>query len=221
MFSIPIIHYEIKDWKRNKQRILDALPDESDYLEPDGSHYTDFFEEREDKEESLPSYAETVIDIVKPHLAEFTNKRRVEFTDMWFQKYDNGMQHGIHNHGHSGWSCVLYVEYDPKVHLPTTFYSPFNNPWSGRLQIFEPPVREGDLVIFPATVAHNAPENKSDKRRTIVSFNIRGKVDKVKYQLWDGDPMVYVKESFAENTPKGAKTGPGIGRVKDPYAFKL
>ncbi len=79
----------------------------------------------------------------------------------------------------------------------------------------------GDLVIFPSTVAHNAPENKSDKRRTIVSFNIRGKVDKVKYQLWDGDPMVYVKESFAENTPKVAKTGPGIGKVKDPYAFKL
>lgn len=214
MFSIPIIHYQVRDWTVNKKRILDALPDESDYLEPDGSHYTDFFEERDDKETELPSYAETVIDIIKPHLADFTNKRRVEFTDMWFQKYDNGMQHGMHNHGHSGWSCVLYVEYDPQVHLPTTFYSPFNNPWSGRLQIFEPPVREGDLVIFPSTVAHNAPENKSDKRRTIVSFNIRGKVDKVKYQLWDGDPMVYVKESFAENTPKVAKT-------KDPYAFKL
>ena len=63
-------------------------------------------------------------------------------------------------------------------------------------------------------MAHNGPENKSDKRRTIVSFNLRGKVDKVKKSLWHGDPMIYVRDSYAASTPEDAKTN-------DPYAFKL
>tara|TARA_B100001996_G_C18663407_1_gene593955 strand:+ start:1501 stop:2157 length:657 start_codon:yes stop_codon:yes gene_type:complete len=213
MFSVPIIYYPIKDWSVNKKRILDALPDEEGLLEPDGSLYTDFFEEREDKEDKLPSYAEVVIDIIKPYLADFTNKRRVEFTDMWFQTSYRDQTHGIHNHGHSGWSCVMYIEYDPKYHKPTTFYSPFNNPWSGRLQVFEPPVVEGDLIIFPSTVAHEGPRNTSDVKRTVISFNIRGKVDKVKYKMWDGDPMVYVRQAFDESTPDDAKA--------NRYEFKI
>ena len=188
MFSVPIIYYPIKDWSVNKKRILDALPDEEGLLEPDGSLYTDFFEERVDKEDKLPSYADVVIDIIKPYLADFTNKRRVE-------------------------SCVMYIEYDPKYHKPTTFYSPFNNPWSGRLQVFEPPVVEGDLIIFPSTIAHEGPRNTSDVKRTVISFNIRGKVDKVKYKMWDGDPMVYVRQAFDESTPDDAKA--------NRYEFKI
>ncbi len=49
------------------------------------------------------------------------------------------------------------------------------------------------MVIFPATVMHEAPQNRSDVRRTIVSFNIRGHVDNVKYKLWDGDPIRVVR----------------------------
>lgn len=102
------------------------------------------------------------------------------------------MKHGVHNHGHSGWSAVLYVEFDPEYHTATKFYSPFNNPWSGRLQTFIPPVNEGDLVIFPATISHEALPNESERLRTIISFNLRGKVDKVKKTMWDGDPIVRV-----------------------------
>ena len=190
LFSIPIAHYEIENWRKNKERIMNALPAfQEEHLESNGEQYTDFFHQHE---EMLPAYADTVISIIEPYLAEFTERRRVEFTDMWCQTSHRGQKHGIHNHGHSGWSAVIYVDFDPRVHTATQFISPFNNPWSGRLQTFQPPVKEGDMVIFPATVAHEALPNESDKPRTIVSFTIRGKVDKVKKTIWEGDPIVRV-----------------------------
>ena len=190
LFSIPIAHYEIENWRKNKERIMNALPAfQEEHLESNGEQYTDFFHQHE---ELLPAYADTVIAIIEPYLAEFTERRRIEFTDMWCQTSYTGQKHGLHNHGHSGWSAVIYVDFDPKVHSATQFVSPFNNPWSGRLQTFIPPVNEGDMVIFPATIAHEALPNESNKPRTIVSFNIRGKVDKVKKTMWEGDPIVRV-----------------------------
>lgn len=194
MFAVPIIHYPIANWAENKKKILDALPDDCpEHKDPaDNGLYTDFFLNADKDSTELPEYSDTIISIIKPYLAEFTDQRRVEFTDMWYQKYNTGVQHQVHTHGHSGWSSVIYVEFDPMVHQPTTFYSPFRNPWNGNLELFHPPVKEGDMVIFPATVMHEASPNRSEKRRTIVSYNLRGHVDVVKKELWQGDPIIKV-----------------------------
>lgn len=190
MFTVPLVHYRIADWQHNKQRILNALPElNEEHLKSNGDVYTDFFDWY--AEPDLPPYADTVIDIIKPYLADFTDQRRVEFTDMWFQSSFNGNGHSLHNHGHSGWSSVIYVEFNPKVHTPTRFISPFNNFWNGNLEDYMPEVQEGDMVIFPSTIAHEAEVNKSNVKRTIVSYNLRGKVDKVKRSMWQGDPVVY------------------------------
>ena len=192
MFAVPIIHYPIANWAENKKKILDALPDEcQEHSDPaDNGLFTDFFVNSGEGSEELPDYADTVISVIKPYLAEFTDQRRVEFTDMWYQKYYKGVSHSVHNHGHSGWSSVIYVEFDPKLHEATQYFSPFKNIWNGNLETFQAPVEEGDMVIFPATIAHEAPVNRSDTRRTIVSYNLRGHTDLVKKKLWDGDPIV-------------------------------
>ena len=194
MFQVPIIHYQIENWEHNKKRILDALPPECpEHADPqDHGLFTDFFLTAAAGVKTMPEYSETVIDIIKPYLADFSGERRVEFTDMWYQKYYKGVSHSVHNHGHSGWSSVIYVEFDPKVHEATQYFSPFKNIWNGNLETFQAPVEEGDMVIFPATIAHEAPVNRSDKRRTIVSYNLRGHTDYVKKQLWDGDPIIKV-----------------------------
>tara|TARA_B100000676_G_scaffold14919_1_gene13398 strand:+ start:61 stop:654 length:594 start_codon:yes stop_codon:yes gene_type:complete len=192
MFSVPIIHYEIENWEFNKKRILDALPPECpEHADPqDHGLYTDFFLTAAEGVTEMPSYSKTVIDIIKPYLADFSGERRIEFTDMWYQKYYKGVQHSYHNHGHSGWSSVIFVEFDPKLHEATQFISPFNNIWNGNLEIFQPPVNEGDMIIFPSTIAHEAPPNRSDTRRTIVSYNLRGHTDTVKATLWEGLPFI-------------------------------
>ena len=196
MFEVPIIHYEIANWKENKKKILDALREECPEHSNPSDHglFTDFFENAGPESKELPPYAQTILGVIKPYIADFSSERRVEFTDMWYQKYYKGVQHQVHTHGHSGWSCVMYVEFDPEVHEPTQFYSPFKNPWNGNLETFQPPVTEGDMVIFPSTIMHEAPANRSDKRRTIISYNIRGHVDVVKFKMWDGDPIRVVSK---------------------------
>ena len=46
------------------------------------------------------------------------------------------------------------------------------------------------MVIFPSTIAHEALPNSSRVSRTVISYNLRGHTDVVKYQLWQGDPIV-------------------------------
>ena len=195
MFSVPIIHYEIENWAENKQKIMAALPNhkKEHYEVSDDSItglYTDFYKNAEVGNDTLPDYASVVIDIIKPYLQDFTDQRRVEFTDMWYQTEEYGSSHGLHNHGHSGWSSVIYVDFDPQIHTATQFFSPFNNPWNGNLEAYQPPVKEGDMVIFPSTIAHEALPNSSRVPRTVISYNLRGHTDVVKYQLWQGDPIV-------------------------------
>ena len=156
MFSIPIVHYPMANWAENKKKILDALPaeDETQADPQDNGLYTDFFINSKAGNEELPSYFHTVLGVIRPYLADFTEERRLEFVDMWYQKYYKNVEHKVHCHGNSGWSAVIYVEFDPEVHEPTMFYSPFMNPWNGNLETFQPPVNEGDMVLFPTTVMH-------------------------------------------------------------------
>lgn len=184
MFTVPIVHYPIENWSENKKKILDALPPEDDsQLEPNGTGlYTDFFINGEVKE--LPSYFHTVVDIIKPYLKNFMDGNPVEFVEMWYQKYYNMVEHKTHCHGFTGWSSIIYVEFDPKVHESTRFFSPFRQPWDCDVEVFQPKVKEGDMILFPSSLLHEAPVNRTDTRRTIISYNIRGYVDYVKHTLF-------------------------------------
>ena len=185
MFSVPIIHYPIDNWEQNKKRILDVLPlDCPEHCDPENDGlYTDFFLAEDESITEMPEYSKTVIDIIKPYLFDFYKEGKIEFIDMWYQRYYKGVQHTIHNHGHSGWSSVIYVELDPDEHEGTNFISPFNDMWTGDTQFYTPDVREGDMVLFPSPILHEALPNKSDKRRTVISYNLRGHVNKVKVTL--------------------------------------
>ena len=184
MFTVPIVHYPIENWSENKKKILDALPPEDEsQLEPNGSGlYTDFFINGKVKE--LPSYFHTVVDVIKPYLKSFMDGNPVEFVEMWYQKYYNMVEHKTHCHGFTGWSSIIYAEFDPKVHESTRFFSPFRQPWDCDVEVFQPEVKEGDMILFPSSLLHEAPVNRTDTRRTIISYNIRGYVDYVKHTLF-------------------------------------
>ena len=108
----------------------------------------------------------------------------VEFVEMWYQKYYNMVEHKTHCHGFTGWSSIIYVEFDPNIHESTRFFSPFRQPWDCDMETFQPNVKEGDMILFPSSLLHEAPLNKSNTRRTIISYNIRGYVDYVKHTLF-------------------------------------
>ena len=96
----------------------------------------------------------------------------VDKWQLWSQRYTRGQYHGAHNHGLMNISCVLYVEFDDKEHFPTTFYSPFPDPYFGTINKIAPPVSEGEILTFPSILLHESPASVSDKQRTIMSFNI-------------------------------------------------
>lgn len=181
-FGIPFYIYSIADWEEKKKIILDSLPDFKKYkLEKsknsghgDKNHYTDYF----DNLEKPPEYAKVVLGCIDDEILSFcrTTQENWNLTSIWFQTYEKYNNFSVHNHGIEGWSAVLYVEFDDQEHSPTTFYSPYPS-WKrsmvGQYETHVPKVKEGDLLLFPAMIQHEASSNMSDKRRTIISFNLK------------------------------------------------
>jgi hypothetical protein len=76
-----------------------------------------------------------------------------------------------------GFSLVLYVEYDPKVHTPTTFVCPWQDPRTDTTSLICPQdIKEGTLVIVPSYTLHYATPNLSNKIRTVISADLLPKL---------------------------------------------
>ena len=72
---------------------------------------------------------------------------------------------------------VLYVEYDPKVHTPTCFAAPWQDPRTDTTKLSYPlNVIEGTLIIVPSYTLHFVGLNESRKKRTIISFDLLPKL---------------------------------------------
>lgn len=83
--------------------------------------------------------------------------------ELWFQQYDTDSTHGWHTHG-SNFTGVYYLEFPdgaPKTQLVDEEY-----------KVFEPDIKEGDILIFPSFIHHRGPINNNNKRKTIISFNL-------------------------------------------------
>jgi len=82
-----------------------------------------------------------------------------EIQNIWFQQYKEGDEHDWHNHPHTQFSNVYFLEL-PSTNMKTEFAThPDIN------------VSEGDVITFPAHLVHRSKPNQSNKRKTIISFN--------------------------------------------------
>ena len=112
---------------------------------------------------------------MRPDLFEFCQEAEVScsLTDAWAVKYQKGDQQGVHNHRGWGFSGILYVEYDPKVHTPTCFVAPWQDPVSDTVHINAvQDVEEGTLLIFPSYCLHCVTPSSVSKPRTIIAFDM-------------------------------------------------
>jgi hypothetical protein len=179
MFTIPHAIYPALDnfaeYKKKLLKIFDE--DKRCKHNPDKQIKTDYFYNSDNT--SHPSYCSLVEEALSPYLQQTEKSMGFELKirSMWYQQSKKGQAHGVHNHGPKGFSAVWYVEFDPNEHLGTTFHAPFPDILTGELLSYTPPVKEGDLVIFPSHMLHEQLENSSNKRRSIVSFNIKGYTD--------------------------------------------
>jgi len=116
------------------------------------------------------SYHRPYLDIVRlpfeEHLLEVFDKlklqRRLRTTNCWFQQYQHLDYHNWHTHNNAQYSSIYYLEL-PEATSKTTFKVLDDE--------FEVDVNEGDILTFPASYTHCSKPNKSNDRKTIISFN--------------------------------------------------
>ena len=86
----------------------------------------------------------------------------IELAEMWFQQYQKYDMHDWHTHGEQ-YTGVYYLEF-PTGSSQTELVSPYDH----SKHLID--VEEGDIIFFPAHVAHRGTTNLT-KRKTIISFN--------------------------------------------------
>ena len=106
---------------------------------------------------------------LQEHFKDCANEMGFEnfiLMNMWYQQYELTGTHGWHVHFHN-YTGVYYVEFDQEENPKTEFLYPQNQNKS-----FTIDVKEGDLIVFPSTIIHRSGINLSNKRKSIISFNL-------------------------------------------------
>ena len=165
MFSIPLTRYKCSWWKQKRETLLRLL-DEQDLCQGDEQVLSDY--------RSSEKYIDTISDILSDELSWFAHdyKCQPQIVRAWYERALPYMYHPTHNHGHGGYSAVLYIEYNPKYHRPTNFIAPFDHFITGEQLVYEPDVEEGHLILFPSFLHHYTHPHQSMERRTVLSFNL-------------------------------------------------
>ena len=178
MFSIPLIHYKCSWWTAKKQRLLRHI-DTLDLVQGDEQVLSDY--------RSSDTYLDTISDILSDEMSWFAHDYQCNphIVRSWYERALPYMYHPTHNHGHGGWSAVVFIEYT-KWHTPTQFIAPFDHFITGEPLIYSPTVEEGDIILFPSFIHHYTHPHTSEERRTVLSFNVA--VDKDNVPLsWTGN----------------------------------
>ena len=168
MLNIPFYHYKVNNWREKKEQLLDFVSTLSFKFK---DQIADLYTTYGDQTSSIP------LKILEDDIIKFTTEIKYSGemdADVWFQKYYENQFHSPHNHGTIGYSSVLYINFDKRIHKATRFLAPFNNPEGNEIE-FVPDVDEGSFIFFPSYLNHYALPNKSDVLRIIMSMNIRKK----------------------------------------------
>jgi len=180
VFPITIYKWSIENWEDKKSKILDLLSFDDDKTKM----YTDL-----PKTFGKPKYFDDWYNILYDDLKDVFEEPisvfqggsspglNLKYDDksnwkLWTQRYYNGTSGIPYNNGVGFISCLLYLEFDYMEHIPTRFYGPYPDTFSGNIPIQYVDVREGEMLIFPSILLHDDPASNSDKPKTIQAFNV-------------------------------------------------
>ena len=170
LFPIVLTKIKTKDWGSKKRKLLSLIDWEDPKLLYE-EQITDYFEH----ESEPPPYIDEFCNILFEELDLIVNTcdfPSMHISHLWGQRYTKGNYMPSHNHGSLGYSAVLYVDFDKEEHPPTRFTSIINDE-HGKMQQHIPEIEEGDMLVFPSHLFHDVGHCKTEKQRTIYSFNFR------------------------------------------------
>ena len=87
--------------------------------------------------------------------------------NIWFNQYypNSGSEHNYHDHLDCSLANIYYVELEDK-----SLRTILKHPKTGTEIV--PRVKEGQILIFSGKIMHRSPQNYTNTRKTVVSFNI-------------------------------------------------
>ena len=170
LFYAPLYSYEVKEWNRKKKALLSRI-NRSDF----GYHGLNTFQT--DRHIKKNRYSLDFEGIFSEELDEFKKEANLEYLrvmDIWTLKYTKKTEnHCPHNHRSIGYTGLMYLEYDEKVHTPTKFIGPWNDPVSDTTNIASiPEPKEGVMYIWPSVLVHYADAMQTNKLRMITSWDM-------------------------------------------------
>ena len=180
-FLLTFYKVSIENWSVKKKQLMDLINWDEKECWTDEC-FTDYYKNIRRQDKRAP-YTDQFIDILKPELNGFVNKVQhtpinrynfdlgMKINNLWAQRYSTQHFMPPHTHEPSGFSAVLYAEFDKREHQATKFWAPFKNTVDAMDYRYDPQVNEGDILFFPSFLIHYAEPNKSTKQRTIFSFN--------------------------------------------------
>ena len=189
MFEVPLYHIKIDNWKEKKKLLLELFSaiehnvTKVQYEHEGGSVSTDFYKtDRHYQSKEYDKIPNILTDEIKLFIRENNLKYNKNHTSWrmkscpWFEKGKLEDYHSVHNHGACGYSAVCFINYDPNVHKPTKFQSPFLDFNMGDIIHYLPPnIEEGSMIIFPSAIAHSTIPSHVNVNRLILSFNLEVK----------------------------------------------
>lgn len=169
--SVPYVIQKFNDHNKIKGKLLLNI-DTSIYeeLKADDQYYNDNIHKldwHKNKDFERP-WVKQFLPFLNTQILEMISSLGFEnfnLTELWYQQYFKNGKHGWHVHG-GNYTGIYYLEM-PKETPKTQIVNP-----SDMNDVIDLNVQEGDFIIFPSFVVHRAPQNKSHKRKTIISFNI-------------------------------------------------
>ena len=193
VFPTTIFQTEVDSNDLLKETLCDQMLEASKYMKAPEAWFTNklrtSFEEEPPGfnilEDNFPllkrEYLKAIGKIIKrPH------KIDLEHGDAWYNVYQDGEFQDQHNHvstlnlNQHHYSCVHFLSFNPEYHEPPVFNDPLSplpsytpeideSPYR---EVWEPEVKEGDLLMFPIYVPHSVyPCQKSDYPRITITFN--------------------------------------------------
>ena len=167
MFENLVYQYGIIDWEEKKNKILKFINNSN--FERQQSFDTD-------RNTSNNSYLSAFLEIFKEDVDNFRMELKVsslKITNVWAVKYHQGDFHPPHTHSSTGYSGIIYVDYDEDVHTGTYFVNSITDPITDLTMYSVPPAHEGALVIAPSNILHFTYPNTSNNIRSVIGFDIK------------------------------------------------
>ena len=139
LFEFPFYQYQVSDWNLKKKALFKEINKHkfirNDLATPTNLAYNVCMET--DRLTNKKSYVRYLENILRPELSEFSEEVEVDFyiENAWCGRYRKGDCQGVHNHRSWGFSGILYLEFDPRIHTSTLFAAPWQDPVSDTVHI--------------------------------------------------------------------------------------